>query len=70
MSLGKLKPLYLHYHGVSGHQTCYNGDIPWQGPNHKAIQGLDHVVLQRHVTNKNHYISIARVAIAKNLAEW
>ena len=69
MSLGKLKPLYLHYHSDYGHQACYDGDIPRQGPNHKAIQSLDHVVLQLHVTSKNHYISIARVAIAKNLAE-
>ena len=33
--------------------------MPWQAPNHKVIQSFDHVVLQGHMANKNHYISIA-----------
>ena len=66
-SQDKLKPLNLHYHSVYGHQTCNNGNIPWQTPNHKVIQSFDHVVLQGHVTNKSHFISITRVPMAYKL---
>ena len=38
-------------------------DIPWQAPNHKFIQSFDHVVLQGHVANKKHHISITRVSM-------
>ena len=66
-SLDKLKSLYLHYHSVYDHQTCKDGDISWRAPNHKVIQSIDHVALQGHVTNKNHYISITRVPLATKL---
>ena len=39
----------------------------WQAPNHTVIQSFDHAVLQGHVTNKNHFISIARVSIANKI---
>ena len=63
----KIKPLYLHYHNIYGHQTSKDGDISWQAPNHKVIQGFDHVVLQGHAANKNHDISITRVSMTTKL---
>ena len=36
-------------------------------PNHKMTQHSVHVVLQCHVTNKNHYISSTRVLMATKL---
>ena len=36
-------------------------------PNHKMTQHSVHVVLQCHVTNKNHYISFTRVPMATKL---
>ena len=66
-SRDKLKPLYLHYHSSYGHQTSSDGDIPWQAPYNKVIQSFDHVVLQSHVTNINHLISIKRVFMATKL---
>ena len=66
-SRNKLKLLYLHYHNIYGHQTSQDGDIPWQPPNHKVIQSFDHVVLQGHVANKKHHISITRVSMATKL---
>ena len=45
----------------------YDGDIPRQAPNHKVIQSFDHVVLQGHVANKIHHISITRVFMATKL---
>ena len=62
-----LKLLYLHYHSVYGHQTCEDGDILWQAPNYKVTESFDHVLLQGHMTNKNHYISIPRVPMANKL---
>ena len=59
-----VKPLYLHYHNIYGHQASKDGDILWQAPNHKVIQSFDHVVLQGQVANKNHHISITRVSMA------
>ena len=41
--------------------------MPSQAPNHKVIQSFDHVVLQGHVANKNHHISITRVSMATKL---
>ena len=52
-SRDKLKPLYLHYRSVCDHQTCLDGDIHWQAPNHKVIQNFD------HATNKNLYYKSA-----------
>ena len=49
-SLDKLKPLYLHYHSVYGHQTWQDGD-PGEAAAHKVVWPFDHVVLQNHVTN-------------------
>ena len=36
-------------------------------PNHKVIQSFGHVVLQGHMANKNHHISITRVSMATKL---
>ena len=38
-----------------------------KAPNHKVTQRPDHVVLQCHVTNENHYISTTRVPMATKL---
>ena len=40
--------------------------VSWMAPNHKVIQHSVHVVLQNHVTNKNH-ISSSRVTLATKL---
>ena len=65
----KLQPLHLHYHGAYGHQTSQDGDVPWEAPNYNVKQSFDYVVLQDHVTNKNHYISIRRVPMATKLGK-
>ena len=41
-------------------------DILWEAPNHKVILRFDHVVLQGHMTFKNHYISATRAYMVKN----
>ena len=56
-SRDRLKPLYLHWHNVYGHQTCSDGDIPCQTVNHKVIRNFEHVILQGHVTKKS-FISL------------
>ena len=60
-SHGKLKPIYLQYHSAYSHQSWYNGDIPWRAPNYKVIQRSNHVVLEGHMTDKNHFISTTRM---------
>ena len=35
-SLGKLKPLFLHYHSVKGHQTQQGDDLLWGAPTFKV----------------------------------
>ena len=37
--------------------------------NHKVIQRPEHVVLQSHVTNENHYISTTTVPMATKLGK-
>ena len=37
--------------------------------NHKVIQRFDYMVLQGHVANKNHYISITSVSMATKLGK-
>ena len=34
-----------------------------------VLQSFDHAVLQDHVTNKNHYISITRVPVATKIGK-
>ena len=34
-----------------------DGDIPWETPSRKGILSFDHVILQHHMRNNNHYIS-------------
>ena len=63
----KVKLLYLHYHSAHGYPVWKDGDLPWGAPNHEVIQRFDHVVLQGHVTKKNHYISPTRVPMATKL---
>ena len=61
-----LKPLYLHYHNAYGHRPCrmvtyfeWLLTIKW----HNTV----HVVLQSHMTNKNHYISSTSMPMATKL---
>ena len=57
------KTIMSPYHSVYGHKTCQDGDYLDRFLT-IVIQSFDHVVLQGHVTNKNHYISITRVPMA------
>ena len=57
-SCDKLKPLCLHHHSTYGHKTWWDCDLSLRAPNHKVKQHPDHLVLQSHVANKNHCISI------------
>ena len=63
----KLKPLYLHYHIAYGHRTWPDGNLFWMAPNQKVRKHSVLVVLQSHVTNKNHYISSTRVPMPTKL---
>ena len=50
-SRDKMKPFYLYYHNVYGHQTRQGCDLPWRTPTHKGTSSFDHVVLQDLVIN-------------------
>ena len=65
--LQQLKALYLHFYNDYGYQTWLGCDLPWERPNHKVTWRFDHVVLQDHLANESHYISIIRVYIATKL---
>ena len=39
----KLKPLYLYYYSVCGHQTRHDGDLPWKSPRYKVTWTFDYV---------------------------
>ena len=65
--LQELKTLYLHFHNDYGYQTWLGGDLPWETPTHKVTWPSDHVVLQDHLINESHYISIIRVYMATKL---
>ena len=58
------KSLYLYLKSTYGYQTWQDGDILWETPNHKVILRFNQVILQGHLTNKNHYISTTRVPMA------
>ena len=55
-SSDKPKPLYLYYHSAYDHETWWDVDLSQRAPNHKVTQRSDHMVLQSHVTNENHYL--------------
>ena len=65
--LQQLKTLYLDFHIDYGYQTWLGGDLPWETPTHKVTWPFDHVVLQDHLINESHYISIIRVYMATKL---
>ena len=67
ISRDKLKPLYLHYPIAYGHRTWLDGNLSWMAPNLKITKHSVHVVLQCHVTDKNHYISSTTVPMATKL---
>ena len=49
------KSIYLHYHGVYGHQTWQDGDLPWEAAAHWVIWPFVDMILWDHVTKENHY---------------
>ena len=60
----KLKTLYLHYQSVYGHQTRQDCNLPWWVLAHTITWHFDHVFLEDHVTNQNHYIFLFKVLMA------
>ena len=66
----RLKPLYLHYHSVYGHQIWWDGNLPLGALNHKAVQRSNHVVLQGHVTKKIIISLLLGCLRSQNLAGW
>ena len=46
---------YLHYYNFNGHLTWQGGDLAWP---------IDHVVLQDHMKNSNHYIATITMPMA------
>ena len=48
-------------------QNLVECNLYWKAPTHKVTWGPGHVVVQSHVTNKNHYISTTRVPMATKL---
>ena len=44
-----------------------DGDLLGRAPNHEVMQHPDHVILQSHLTNENHYIFTAGVLMATKL---
>ena len=66
----RLKPLYLHYHSVYGHQIWWDGNLPLGALNHKAVQRSNHVVLQGHVIKKIIISLLLGYLRSQNLAGW
>ena len=66
-SRDKQKPLYLRYQNTYDHQTWQVDNLPWEAPTNRVTRLFDHMVLQDHVTNKNHYIYTTRVFMATKL---
>ena len=57
----------LHYHGACGHQTWRDGNLSWWYLTHIITWHFDHLVLEDHVTNENHCITITTVPMATKL---
>ena len=67
-SRDKPKHLHLFYNIVYGHQAFLDGGLTPTAPNRKVKKCFDNMVLQGHVTNKNHYISTIRVPMTTKLS--
>lgn len=63
-SRDKLKPLRFYCRSTYGHHTWLDGDISWGAPKRKLIWHFDHVILQCHVTNEDHYIPTTRMPMS------
>ena len=49
------------------HQSWQDGNLTWQAPTYKVKWPFDHMVLQGHETNKNHFMFTAIVPLATKL---
>ena len=63
----KQKPLYLFYQSAYGLQSWQDGNLTWQAPTYKFTWPFDHMVLQGHETNKNHFMFTSIVPLATKL---
>ena len=63
----KQKPLYLYYQSAYGRQSWQDGNLTWQAPTYKVTWPFDHMVLQGHETNKNHFMFTTIVPLATKL---
>ena len=61
------KALISPYPSVYRHQTRQDGNSRGWAPTHKITCPFDYVVLQKHVTNENHYLPTTSGSIATRL---
>ena len=70
LALQQQQTSYLNYHNAYGHQTWQGIDLSWGSPTNKITWPFDHVVLQYHVTNQNHYNSTGTTKVAAANKRW
>ena len=66
-SLDQLKSFQLHYQSSYSHQNFQNDNLLWLAPANKVTWAFYHMVLQKHVTDWNHYISTTTVPMTTKL---